>query len=237
MLPIVKREISSFFSSPMAYLVIGIFLLLNGLFLWVFKGPYNIIDNGFADLSPFFQLAPLILLFLVPAITMKSLSEEIKMGTMELLLTKPIGTFRVVMEKFTGSLLLVIIAIIPTFLYVYSVSSLGNPPGNLDMGAVVGSYLGLLLLAAAYTAIGIFTSALTDNQIIAFIAAVLLCFAFYFGFDGLADLSTLLTPVEFLSLKFHYDSLSRGVLYLSDLVYFAGITGLFLYLTQLKLAR
>src|SRR5690606_27335802 len=181
------REIKSFFGSPIGYLVIAVFLLLNGLFLWVFDGDFNILNSGFADLSPFFKLAPWILIFLIPAVTMRSFSDENKQGTIELLFTKPLSIWEIVGGKFLGAFILIVLAILPTLVYVWVVSSLGKPVGSIDMGSTMGSYFGLLFLIASYTAIGIFTSTLSDNQIVAFIVAVFLCFVFYFGFDGIAS--------------------------------------------------
>ncbi|MGB2683958.1 MAG: gliding motility-associated ABC transporter permease subunit GldF [Olleya sp.] len=236
MLAILKKEINSFFASPIGYLVIAIFLLLNGLFLWVFKGEFNILDNGFADLSTFFLLAPWILIFLIPAVTMRSFSDEKKQGTLELLLTKPITTLQLVLGKYFGALLLIIIALIPTLLYVYTVYQLGNPLGNLDFGSTLGSYFGLLFLVAAYTAIGIFASTISDNQIVAFIIAVFLCLFFYIGFEGIADVISSNT-VEQLGMKAHYKSMSRGVLDTRDLIYFLSITILFIALTKFNIKK
>src|SRR6476660_4962947 len=185
---IALREIKSFFGSPIGYLVIGLFLLLNGLFLWVFDGEYNILQSGFADLSPFFTLAQWIFIFLIPAVTMRSFSDEKKQGTLELLLTKPISLWEIVNGKFLGAFLLIVMAIIPTFFYVLVIWNLGSPEGNIDMGSTLGSYFGLLFLIAAYSAIGIFTSSISENQIVSFIIAVFLCFFFYFGFQGLASI-------------------------------------------------
>ena len=184
---IVLREIKSFFGSPIGYLVIAIFLIINGLFLWVFEGDYNILNTGFADLTPFFTLAPWILIFLIPAVTMRSFSDEKKQGTLELLLTKPLSIWQIVNGKFIGALLLIVMAIVPTFIYAAVIANLGMPEGNIDMGSTIGSYFGLLFLIAAYSAIGIFTSTLSDSQIVAFIMAVFLCFFFFFGFEGLAS--------------------------------------------------
>jgi ABC-2 type transport system permease protein len=161
--------------------VIAIFLLLNGLFVWVFEGDYNIPSSGFADMSPFFTIAPWILIFLIPAVTMRSFSDERKQGTLELLLTKPLSLWQIVSGKFFGAMLLIVLAIVPTFLYVYVISNLGMPAGNIDMGSTMGSYFGLLFLIAAYSAIGIFTSTLSENQVVAFILAVFGCFVFYFA--------------------------------------------------------
>src|SRR5690606_14881708 len=175
MLTIIKREINSFFSSTIGYLVIAVFLVINGLFLWVFSGSYNILDSGFADLSPYFQLAPWVLLFLVPAVCMRAFSDEMKMGTLELLLTKPISLKEIVLGKYFGAVILIMIAMVPTILYVFTISKLGNPPGNWDVGSTTGSYIGLLFLVFAYASIGIFSSTLSQNQIVAFIIAVFLC--------------------------------------------------------------
>ncbi|WP_447637283.1 gliding motility-associated ABC transporter permease subunit GldF [Flavobacterium microcysteis] len=233
---ILLREIKSFFGSPIGYLVIAIFLLLNGLFLWVFEGDFNIPNSGFADLSPFFTLAPWILIFLIPAVTMRSFSDEKKQGTIELLFTKPLGIWEIINGKFFGAFLLIVIAIIPTLIYVMVISNLGNPEGNLDFGSTLGSYFGLLFLIASYTAIGIFTSTLSENQIVAFILSVLLCFVFYFGFDGISTYAEGFDLiVSSLGMDYHFKSMSRGVLDTRDILYFISITVLFLSLTAFKL--
>ncbi|UKM63738.1 gliding motility-associated ABC transporter permease subunit GldF [Flavobacteriaceae bacterium GSB9] len=234
MFAILKKEINSFFASPIGYLVIGVFLVLNGVFLWLFKGDFNILNYGFADLSSFFLLAPWILLFLIPAVTMRSFSDEKKQGTLELLLTKPISVFRIVLGKYFGAFILIIFALIPTLLYVYTVYELGNPIGNLDMASTWGSYFGLLFLVAAYNAIGVFASTLSDNQIVAFITAVFICFIFYIGFEGIADFASS-NFIEQLGMNAHYKSMSRGVLDTRDIVYFLSVTLFFLILTKLKL--
>ena len=239
MLAILKKEINTFFATPIGYLVIGVFLLLNGLFLWLFKGEFNILDNGFADLSSFFLLAPWILIFLIPAVTMRSFSDEKKQGTLELLLTKPIPHFQIVLGKYLGAFVLIIIALLPTLLFVYTVSKLGNPEGNLDLGSTLGSYFGLLFLVGAYTSIGVFSSSLTDNQIVAFITAVFICFFFYFGFEGLSEYNLLGDAfyIEKLGMASHFKSMSRGVLDTRDIIYFLTITGLFWVLTLINLKR
>lgn len=239
MLAILKKEINSFFASPIGYLVIAVFLLLNGLFLWLFKGEFNILDNGFADLSSFFLLSPWIFIFLIPAITMRSFSDEKKQGTLELLLTKPISHLQIVLGKYFGALILVIIAILPTLLYVFAIFKLGNPEGNLDIGSITGSYIGLIFLAAAYIAIGIFASTLSDNQIVAFIIAVFLCFFFYFGFEGLANYKLFGESIyiEKLGMDFHFKSMGRGVLDTRDLLYFLSITAFFIVLTKINIKK
>ena len=233
---IVLREIKSFFGSPIGYLVIAIFLLINGLFLWVFEGEYNILKTGFADMTPFFTLAPWILLFLIPAVTMRSFSDEKKQGTLELLLTKPLSIWQIVNGKFLGALLLIAMAIVPTFIYVWTIYGLGMPQGNIDMGSTIGSYFGLLFLISAYSAIGIFTSTLSDSQIVAFIIAVFLCFFLYFGFEGLATLSSNLSNfISALGMQDHYKSMSRGVIDTRDIIYFVSITIAFLSFTVFNL--
>ena len=234
MVTIIIREINSFFSSTIGYLVIAIFLVINGLFLWVFSGNYNILDSGFADLSPYFELAPWVLLFLIPAVCMRAFSDEIKMGTLELLLTKPISLQKIVLGKYIGAVILIVIAIIPTILYVFTISELGNPSGNWDVGSTIGSYVGLLFLVFAYTSIGIFASTLSQNQIVAFIIAVFLCFVLYYGFEGLSSAN--LTISE-LGMKAHFDSVARGVLDTRDLIYFLSVTLFFIVLTVLKLKQ
>lgn len=233
---ILFREIKSFFGSPIGYLVIALFLIGNGLFLWVFKGDYNILDTGFADLTPFFTLAPWILIFLIPAVTMRSFSDEKKQGTLELLLTKPISLWEIVNGKFLGSFLLIIIAILPTLIYVQAVWNLGSPEGNLDLGSTLGSYFGLLFLIATYSAIGIFTSSISENQIVSFIIAVFLCFLFYFGFQALASVfPNLSNVITYFGMQDHYKSMSRGVIDTRDLIYFISITFLFLSFTVYNL--
>ena len=233
---IVLREIKSFFGSPVGYLVIALFLLINGVFLWLFEGDYNILNSGFADMNPFFTLSPWILLFLISAVTMRSFSDEKKQGTLELLLTKPLSIWEIATGKFLGAFFLIVIAIVPTFLYVYILSSLGQPEGNIDMGSTIGSYFGLLFLISSYTAIGIFTSTLSENQIVAFIIAVFLCFVFYFGFDGLATVfSEWSSYISLFGMQDHFKSMSRGVLDTRDILYFASVSVLFLSFTVYNL--
>jgi ABC-2 type transport system permease protein len=233
---IVFREIKSFFGSPIGYLVIALFLIGNGLFLWVFEGDYNILNTGFADLTPFFTLAPWILIFLIPAVTMRSFSDEKKQGTLELLLTKPISLWEIVNGKFLGAFLLILMAIIPTFIYVEVIWNLGSPEGNLDLGSTLGSYFGLLFLIAAYSAIGIFTSSISENQIVSFIIAVFLCFFFYFGFEGLGSiLPSFSSFISYFGMQDHYKSMSRGVIDTRDVIYFISIAVLFLSFTVFNL--
>lgn len=234
MIPIIKREINSFFSSTIGYLVIAVFLIVNGLFLWVFNGNYNILDSGFADLSPFFELAPWILLFLIPAVCMRAFSDEMKMGTLELLLTRPLTLKQIVLGKYFGAIILIVTALVPTLIYVLTISELGNPAGNFDVGSTIGSYIGLFFLVFAYTSIGIFSSTLSQNQIVAFILAVFLCFVLYYAFDGFTSSSL---NISQLGMKAHFESMARGVLDTRDLLYFLSVTVFFIALTILKLKK
>ena len=238
MLAIFKKEIRSFFTSPMGYLVVGLFLLLNGLFLWVFDGPYNLLEYGFADLSNFFAIAPWIFLFLIPAICMRSFSEERKLGTLELLYIKPTTLWQIVLGKFLGASALVLIALLPTILYAYAISELGTTVGNLDLGLIWGSYFGMIFLIFAYAAISLFISALSENQIVAFLISVLICFFLFYGFDAIASLidnGTVALGVKSLGMKAHYDDMANGVVDTRDLVYFLSVGYAFLFLTQVYL--
>ncbi len=234
MWPVFKKEISSFFTSPVGYLVMGLFLVLSGLFLWVFKGPFNILDYGFADLSLFFLLAPWIFLLLIPAVTMRSFSEEQKLGTLELLLSKPISTTSLVLGKYFGALVLVLIAILPTLLYVATIYNLGTTAGNMDTGLIWGSYGGLVLLMALYVSIGLLCSTLTENQIVAFLGAILLCFLLYYGFESLSTLFTdgnSALDIQRMGIKAHYERISLGIVDSRDLVYFLSLIAFFLFLS------
>ena len=201
-----------------------------------FDGEYNILQSGFADLSPFFTLSPWIILFLIPAVTMRSFSDEKKQGTIELLLTKPLSIWQIVNGKFLGAFLLIVAALVPTLVYVYVINSLGMPEGNIDMGRTIGSYFGLLFLVAAYTAIGIFTSTLSENQIVAFLISVLLCFLFYYGFEGISNyVKVFENGISRLGMEYHYKSMSQGVIDSRDILYFLSVSFLFLSLTVFKL--
>jgi ABC-2 type transport system permease protein len=223
MLVLLRKEFANFFSSAVGYIIVGIFLSLTGLFLWVFPGEYNILDSGYAQLNGLFSLAPWLYLFLIPAITMRLFAEEKRMGTIELIYTRPIGKLKIVAAKYVAGLLLVIISLIPTIIYFVSVSLMAEPVGNVDSGAFWGSFTGLIFLASVYVAIGIFTSACTNNQIIAFVFAVTLSFIFYFGFDLVASLSTSGTIQAFIAsigINSHYTAMSRGVIDSRDVIYF-----------------
>ena len=235
MFAILKKEINSFFASPIAYLVIGVFLLINGLFLWVFKDDFNILNAGFADLNSFFFLAPWVFLFLIPAITMKSFDDEFSDGTIELLKTKPISDWKIVLGKFWASLLLVFVALLPTLTYAYTIYQLANPIGDIDFGSAIGSYIGLLFLAATYTSIGLFTSTLSKNQIVAFILGVMITFFLFYGFDAISISLGNELAIKKMGINEHFKSISRGVIDTRDIIYFLSVTVFFLFITKTRL--
>lgn len=240
MFALYRKEIQSFLSSIIGIMVMVLFLLLNGLVLFVFPSDYNALSAGYANLDSFFYIAPFIFLFLVPAITMRSFAEEKKIGTLETLLNRPLTKFQVVFSKYMASCTLVFLALLPTICYVYSIYQLGNPKGNIDMGAYYGAFLGLLFLSFVFVSIGIYTSILTNNQIIAFLLAVLACFVFYLGFDTLANLpffSSISYKVSSFGIHYHYISIRRGVIDLRDILYFFSIASFFLYLSTLSLIK
>lgn len=219
----------------MAYITIGIFLLVSGLLLWFFPDT-SILDYGYAELNGFFSLTPFLFIFLIPAITMRSFAEERREGTYILLASRPLSDWQIILGKYLACFVLVIFALIPTLLYYYSIGQLGLPKGNIDGGAVIGSYIGLLLLGAVFVAIGIFSSAITKNQVIAFAVAVFISFIVYSGFDALSkifSLSLLESVFAWLSINVHFQSMSRGVLDTRDLVYFLTFIILFLGMTRL----
>jgi ABC-2 type transport system permease protein len=233
-----KKELKIFFGSLTGYLALLVFLLVAGLFLWVFPGSYNIPDNGYATLEGFFALAPWLYLFLIPAITMRFIAEEKRSGTLEILLTRPLSDMKLISAKFLAGLVLVTFSLIPTLLWFLSVYLLGSPVGSIDTGATWGSFFGLYFLAAIYLSIGIFSSSLTENQIISFILAMALSFVFYLGFDFIASsgIPYLLEQLfEWLSINNHYQSASRGVIDMRDVIYFTGMTFIFLWLTRINL--
>ncbi len=233
-----KKELSNFFSSLTGYLAIIVFLVITGLFVWVFPGDFNILNNGFSNLDGLFIIAPWVFLFLIPAVTMRLFSEEKKTGTIELLFTKPISDMQIVVAKYLAGLTVVVISLLPTLMYFVSVYLLGNPVGNIDVGGTWGAFIGLFFLSAIYVAIGVFASSVTDNQIISFILAMLLSFLIYIGFDYLSEFSFwkgLAYTIEKFGISFHYASISRGVVDSRDIIYFLSVILIFLYSTRLVL--
>lgn len=238
MFTLFKKEINGFLSSLIGYIVIVVFLLMTGLFLWVFPMQFNILDYGYANLDGLFILGPFVFLFLIPAITMRSFADEKKSGTLELLMTQPLTDLQVIFAKYFAGVVLVGFSLLPTLICYISIYSLGLPPGNLDAGSIWGSYLGLLLLAMTFVAIGVFASSLTDNQIVSFIIAVFLSFFFYMGFELIYTFilsGSIGLMVESFGINAHYNSMSRGVIDTRDLIYFLSLTGFFILLTKLSL--
>jgi ABC-2 type transport system permease protein len=226
MFAIFRKEISGFFSSLTGYLVIIVFLLINSLFMWVFPGEWNIFDTGYAGLDTLFFLSPWVFLFLVPAVTMKMIAEEKRTGTIELIFTRPLSERAIIWGKFLASVSLVVLSLLPGIIYIISVYLLGEVPGNLDRGETLGAFIGLFFLASVYASAGIFASSLTENQVVAFILAVLISFFLYMGFDSFAYLPGLKKLDEFvinLGINEHYKSISRGVLDIRDAIYFISV--------------
>ena len=235
MYAVFKRELFSLLNSLMAYITIGVFLLALGLLLWFFPDT-SMLEYGYAELNGFFSLAPFLFLFLIPAITMRSFAEERREGTYVLLATRPLTEWQIILAKYFACLVLVVLALLPTLIYYYSIYHLGMPVGNIDSGAVIGSYIGLLLLGSAFVSIGIFASSFTKNQVVAFAVAVFVCFIFYSGFDAMSKVFALRSFENLslgLSINEHYQSISRGVLDTRDLVYFISFVVFFLALTKL----
>ncbi len=238
MFAIYKKEINTFFSSLIGYIVIGVFLIYMSLMLWVFPDS-NLLNSNYATLEPLFDLAPMIFMFLIPAITMRTLAEEKLNGTIELLVTRPLNDWEIVLGKFLACLSLVGFALLPTLIYYISIYQLGSPVGNIDTGATWGSYIGLLFLGGVFVSIGIFASSLTNNQIVSFIIATFLCFIFYWGFDFISRLPIFFGKiddlVEMLGVEYHYKSISRGIIDTRDVLYFLSVITLFFVGTQVSL--
>lgn len=232
------KELKTFLSSIIGYIIIGVFLIISGLFLWVFPNMDNIMEAGLSDVHGLFNLSQFLFIFLVPAITMRSFAEEKRTGTMDLLLAKPLTDMQIIWAKFLSCLTLLVIALIPTLVYVISVYFLGNPVGNIDMGSTWGSYLGLLFLGATFIAIGLFSSSLTNNQIVAFIIAAALCFILYFGFAFIYSFESLGAVgyyIKTLGIEHHYASISKGVIDTRDIIYFCSVIFIFLFGTRIVL--
>jgi len=237
MLSICKKELQQFFSNLTGYIAIILFLLVNGLFLFVLKDS-NLFDFGYATLDKFFELAPWILIFLVPAITMRSLSEEIKSGTFEILRTKPLSCWQIVLGKYASVLIVLLFVIIPTFIYIITIKNLSDS-GSIDGGGIAGSYIGLFMLAAVFAAISLCCSSFTGNAVVAFLISAFACLLLYIGFNQLSRLPVFQGKadyyIEMLGIDFHYRSMSRGLLDTRDVVYFISLIFLFLFVTEKKL--
>lgn len=239
MLAIFRKEISQFFSSPIAYISMGVFLTAVGMLLWVFPDT-SLLENGYADMSLFFTLTPYVLLFLVPAITMRAIADEVRAGTLEWLMTKPVSRWQIVGGKFLASWLLVVLTLVPTLIYFVTLYQLGSPVGNIDSAGVAGSYVGLVLLAGVFVSIGLWASSLNDNQVVAFVVGVFFCVLLYVGLSSLAGLSIfggLAYYLSYFALDEQYRALGRGLIDSRNVIYLCSLIGLFLLLTVNRLAR
>lgn len=238
MIEIFIKELNSFLNSLIAYIVISVFLTGIGLLMWVFPET-SILEYGYADMETLFSLGPYVFMFLIPAITMRMFAEEKKAGTMELLLTKPLTDWQIILGKYFSGFALVLFSLLPTLIYYWSVYQLGSPVGNIDTAGVMGSYIGLFLLGGVFTAIGIFASAITANQIVSFIVAVFFCFIIYTGLGSIAsinDWGAFSSFIEQLGILYHYDALSKGLVDTRDVIYFLSMIALMLLATKLILS-
>ncbi|MBK7407836.1 MAG: gliding motility-associated ABC transporter permease subunit GldF [Saprospirales bacterium] len=234
------KEINAFFSSLIGYIVIGVFLVIMGIILW-FLPDFSLLEYDYATLAPFFDLAPAVFVFLIPGITMRSFAEERQAGTIELLATRPVTDLQIILGKYFASLVLVFFALLPTIMYYITVYQLGVPKGNLDSGAILGSYFGLFLLAGSFASIGLFASSLSTNQIVAFLLSILLCVFFHWGFFYFSKLPLFVGKlddlIQQLGIDYHYDAISRGVLDTRNLLYFFSVIAFFIALTKVSLER
>ncbi len=231
------KEVRSFLNSLIGYITIAVFLIATGVFMWVFPGSSNVLDYGEASLNGLFFNAPLVFLFLIPAITMRSFSEEKRTGTIEILMTKPLTDIQIILAKYLAGLVLVLFSLLPTLIYYYSVIEMGDPVGNIDHAGTWGAYIGLFLLGGVFVAVGIFASSITSNQVIAFVVALLFCFILYLGFQYLAG--TLEAPFDYIFIKLgvaeHYASIQRGVIDSRDIIYYFSTILVFLLFTRISL--
>ena len=235
-----KKELSSYFSSAIGYIAILVFLIVIGLILWVFPGSMNILDFGYSNINGLFMIAPFVFLFLIPAITMRAFADEKRSGTFESLMTKPISSTKIVLAKFLSSSVIVLLSLIPTLVFYYTVYLMGATVGNIDSGAVFGSYAGLLLLGMSFVSIGLFCSSITDNQIVSFILSALICAFMYIGFETIYQMKIfgdMLLFVKNLGMQAHYVSLSRGVIDTRDVIYYLSIMFIFLMFTKFSIER
>lgn len=234
------KELNSFFSHPIGFVVIGIFLLFCSLYLWMFNGEYNLFNYGYAHLTPFFELLSWLLLFMIPAICMKSISEEKKQTTLEILITKPLTLWQICLGKFLGNWLVVCIALTPTLLFIFTISMLAEDDSVIEYGSFFASYLGIILLGGSFVAISLFASAITKNQLISFMVGILLCFLSYFAFEGITRYGFFGEEgigLEYISLSFHYKSMTRGVIDTRNLIFIFSVASFFLYLTKFQLKK
>ena len=240
MRPIFFRELNSFFSSVIGYVAVLVFLVACWLFLWVLPD-YNFLDYGYASLDKFFDMAPWLLMLLIPAVTMRSFADEVRSGTIEWLSTKPLRDTDIILGKYFATLVLIIFALLPTLVYLYSVANLAGSKISLDRGAIIGSYTGLFFLAAGFASIGVFCSSLTSNQVVGFLIALFSCYLLYSGFEALSKIPSFTGSIEYylsmLGMQFHYASISRGLIDSRDVIYFLSVIILFIALTRISLAK
>ncbi len=240
MIALLNKEINSFFSTLTGYLIISLFLIVNGVLLWSEISTMNILDYGYANMDVFFTTSPLLFLLFIPAVSMRVFAEEYNTGTIEVLLTKPITLFNIVLGKYLAVLSLVVIAVFPTLIYVGSIYFLGETTGNLDGAAILGSYIGLLLLSSLFAAISVYASSITSNQIIAFVLAIILNSLFYFGFELISEFSFLQKidlVIQKIGISYHYSTMSKGLIQFSDIIYFLSVSFLFLKFTELVIKK
>jgi len=234
------KEINSFFSSIVGYVAILIFLIACGLFLWIIPDT-SILDYGYATLDRYFSMAPWLLMLLIPAVTMRSFADEFRGGTIEWLSTKPLSDLDVIFGKYFASLALVLFALLPTLIYVVTIDSLSAVENNIDTGGIIGSYIGLIFLAASFTAVGVFCSSTTDNQVVAFLVALFACYILYSGFEALSKIPAFTAGIDYylsmVGMSFHYESISRGIIDTRDVIYFLSVIILFVSFTRLSLSR
>jgi len=234
------KEINSFFSSIVGYVALLVFLVACGLFLWIIPN-YSILEYGYASMERFFDIAPWLLLLLVPAVTMRSFADEFRTGTIEWLSTKPVSDLEIILGKYLATVALIVLALLPTLVYVYTISNLSYADIPIDSGAIIGSYVGLFFLASTFAAVGVFCSSLTANQITGFLIALFACYVLYTGFEQLSKLPKFSEGIDYylsmVGMEFHYNSISRGLIDSRDVVYFISVIAFFISLTRYSLAN
>ena len=238
MWPIYQRELQSFFYSPLGYVILATFLLLNGLLLWIFPSSWNVLETGFGDINLFFELNPWLFIFLFPALGMKSFSEEFKAGTIELLLTKPIGILTLIAGKFLALMSILLIALSVSFFYFLQLDHLLLENNSLDWGVFYGSFLGLFLLASSIASISIWASTLVESAFSAFLIALFISIFHFYGWNQISDLFTnfdLHTLLKSIGLQYHYGELNKGIIRLSNVIYLLLQTLFFIFWTMLNI--
>lgn len=233
------KEINSFFSSIVGYVVLLVFLVACSLFLWIIPH-FSILEYGYASMERFFEIAPWLLFLLVPAVTMRSFADEFRTGNIEWLATKPVTDVEIILGKYFATVTLIIFALLPTLVYVYTIGNLSYDEVSLDTGGIIGSYIGLFFLAATFGAVGIFCSSLTSNQVVSFLIALFACYVLYTGFEQMSKLPKLSEGIDYylsmVGMEFHYNSISRGFIDSRDVIYFLSVIIFFISLTRFSLS-